>query len=163
MSTFIDQVWLTQDAYDRLKSELAALIALRENDAAEEVDVTEREQREVRIRQLQELITSAVVHEPPDDGVAEPGMVLTIRYGIEGETETFLMADREEVATNGDLEVCTPRSPLGAALIGAVPGDKREYRAPDGTLVTVGLIKAVPHRRGGRVASHAQQERARRS
>ena len=116
MSTFIDQVWLTQDAYDRLKSELAALIVLRENDAAEEVDVTtEREQREVRIRQLQELITSAVVHEPPDDGVAEPGMVLTVRYGIEAETETFLMADREEVATNGDLEVCKvyprPRGP----------------------------------------------------
>jgi transcription elongation GreA/GreB family factor len=143
MSVTINQVWLTQDAHDLLKSELAALMALRGDDAAEEADVTELEQREIRIRPLLELIRSAVVHQPPDDGVAEPGMVLTVRYESEGETETFLMADREE-ATNGALEVCSPRSPLAEALIGAVPGDKREYRAPDGTLVTVALIRAVP-------------------
>jgi transcription elongation factor GreA len=36
------------------------------------------EQRAVRIRQLQELISSASLgHKPPDDGVAEPGMVPT--------------------------------------------------------------------------------------
>jgi transcription elongation factor GreA len=146
MSANIDQTWLSQDARDRLTSELAALMAWRENDVAEDADVTQTEQREVRIRQLQELIASAVVHEPPDDGVAEPGMILTVQYESDGETDTFLMADRAEAALNGDVEVCSPSSPLGAALIGAVPGDKREYRAPDGTVVRVALIAAVPHR-----------------
>jgi transcription elongation factor GreA len=148
MSANTDHVWLTQDAHDRLKSELASLMARREKDAAEEADVTEQEQREVRIRHLQELISVAVVKEPPDDGVAEPGMVLTVRYEGEDETETFLMADTEGAATHTDLEVCSPKSPLGAALLGAVPGDKREYRAPGGNLVTVALVKAVPHRGG---------------
>jgi len=79
MSTRSEQVWLTTDAHDRLTRELAALLAQRENGDAGEIDVTTQEQREIRIRQLQEVSPNAVVHEPPDDGVVEPGMVLTVR------------------------------------------------------------------------------------
>jgi transcription elongation factor GreA len=136
------EVWLTSDAHDRLKEELAALLDRRGNASA---DVDEQEQRELRIRQLHELIRTAAVHEPPDDGVAEPGMVLTVRYEGEDVTETFLMADRAGAAVVDDLEICSPRSPLGRALIGAVPGEQREYRTPDGTLLRVTLVAAVPH------------------
>jgi transcription elongation factor GreA len=41
-----------------------------------------------------------VVHEPPDDGVVEPGMVLTVRYEGEDDTETFLIASRAGVVTD---------------------------------------------------------------
>jgi transcription elongation factor GreA len=143
MSVNTEHVWLTRDAYGRLKRELAALLIQRESVAA---DVTEQEQRELRIRQLQELVRRAAVHEPPDDGVAEPGMVLTVRYDGENDTETFLMADREGAAVDRDLEICSPRSPLGQALIGAVQGERREYRAPDGALIRVSLVGAFPHR-----------------
>jgi transcription elongation factor GreA len=143
MSVNTEHVWLTSDAYDRLKGELAALLEQRGGGS---VDVTEQEQRELRIRQLHELIRTAAVHEPPDDGVAEPGMVLTVRYEGEDDTETFLMADREGTAVDGDLEICSPRSPLGQALIGSVPGELREYRTPDGTVLRVSLVEAVPHR-----------------
>ena len=143
VSVNTEDVWLTRDAYDRLKEELAALLDQRGNGSA---DVDEQERRELRIRQLHELIRSAAVHEPPDDGVAEPGMVLTVSYAGEDATETFLMADREGAAVDGDLEICSPQSPLGRALLGTVPGEQREYRTPDGTLLRVSLLEAVPHR-----------------
>ena len=76
-------------------------------------------------------------------------MVLTVSWEGEGDTETFLIADREGAAVDGDLEVCSPRSPLGRALIGAVPGEQREYRTPDGVRMTVTLVQAVPHRATG--------------
>jgi len=150
MSTHTEQVWLTQDAHDRLTRELTALLAQRENGDAGETDVTTQEQREIRIRQLQEVIRNAVVHEPPDDGVVEPGMVLTVRYEGEDDTETFLMADRAGVILDTNLEVCSPQSPLGRALIGAVPSEQREYRTPNGIRMRVSVLKAVPHCGEGR-------------
>jgi transcription elongation factor GreA len=146
MSTSTEHVWLTKDAHDRLRRELAALLAERENGAAAGTDVAEQEQREVRIRQLQALLRSSALHEPPDDGVVEPGMVLTVRYQGEDDTETFLMADRASVTADTDFEICSPQSPLGRALLGAVPGEEREYRTPAGVAMRVSLLAAVPHR-----------------
>jgi transcription elongation factor GreA len=153
MSTRSEQVWLTTDAHNRLTRELAALLAQRENGDTGETDVTTQEQREIRIRQLQDVIRNAIVHEPPDDGIVEPGMVLTVRYEGEDDTETFLMVGRAGVVTDTDLEVCSPQSPLGRALIGAAPGEQREYCTPDGIRIKVSVLKAVPHRGQGPVPS----------
>jgi transcription elongation factor GreA len=153
--------WLTQDAYDRLKHELDELIdnrpviAAKINDSREEGDLKEnggyhaaREeqgQQEARIRHLQELLRTAKVGEaPPNDGRAEPGMVLTIRYDGDDEDEQFLLATREEGA-EGDLEVFSPDSPLGKALLGASEGEIREYELPNGSKQKVKLITAVPY------------------
>jgi transcription elongation factor GreA len=153
--------WLTQEAYDRLKHELDELIANRPVIAAEinarreEGDLKEnggyhaaREeqgQQEARIRQLQELLRTAKVGtSPADDGVAEPGMVLTIRYDDE-DTEKVLLGSREEGA-HGDLQVISPNSPLGAALLGAKAGETREYKLPDGGMMKVELVAAEPYR-----------------
>jgi transcription elongation factor GreA len=152
MSAKTKQVWLTKEAHDRLLAELSSLLAQRENGATAQADVTDQERRELRIRQLQEVLGTADVQEPPDDGVAEPGMVLTVRYEDEHDVETFLMADREEAAAYRDLrdlrdlEVCSPQSPMGRALAGAVQGEQREYVAPGGVRMKVTLLKAVPHR-----------------
>jgi|SRR5690606_11943164 len=153
--------WLTQDAYDRLKNELDELIenrpviAARINDSREEGDLKEnggyhaaREeqgQQEARIRHLQELLRNAKVGEAPtNNGVAEPGMVLTIQYDGDDDSETFLLATREE-GGGGDLEVYSPDSPLGAALLGAKEGETREYPLPNGKTEKVKLLKAVPY------------------
>lgn len=139
--------WLTQDAYDRLQRELAELVTARRSEQEEDSDpaltAAEQERRTARIRQLQDIIGSASISQPPDDGVAEPGMVLTVRFADETATETFLMADREEGA-RGDLDVYSARSPLGAALLGAVPGEERQYRLPRGGDMSVTLVSAVP-------------------
>jgi transcription elongation factor GreA len=139
------RVWLTEQTYDRARIELTMLqMELATGSCREHTD---SEQRALRIRQLHELISSAAVgHEPPDDGVAEPGMVLTVRYEADDLTETFLMADREE-SLDDDLPIYSPRSPLGAALCGATAGEQRQYLLPGGDTMTVTLVDAVPYRR----------------
>ena len=152
--------WLTQEAFDRLKHELDELIANRPVIAAEinarreEGDLKEnggyhaaREeqgQQEARIRQLQELLRTAQVGvAPTDSGVAAPGMVLTIHYDGDDEAETVLLGSREE-GRHGELEVISPNSPLGAALLGAREGETREYQLPNGATQKVLLVKAQP-------------------
>lgn len=153
--------WLTQDAHDRLKSELDQLIenrpviAAKINESREEGDLKEnggyhaaREeqgQQEARIRYLQELLRAAKVGEAPkNDGVAEPGMLLTIQYDGDDEEETFLLATREE-GGDGAVEVYSPDSPLGKALSGAKEGESCEYQLPNGRTEKVVLLKAVPY------------------
>ncbi|ORB97438.1 hypothetical protein B4U45_25825 [Mycobacterium persicum] len=105
---------------------------------------------QTRIRQIHDLSVRADVGEdPPDDGIAEPGMVLTVRYhdtgdtGDTGDTETFLLGARG--AEHGDVEVYSPRSPLGAAVTGALPGEQRSFTLPGGATLTVTLVSAVPY------------------
>jgi transcription elongation factor GreA len=153
--------WLTQDAYDRLKHELddmienRPVIAAKINDSREEGDLKEnggyhaaREeqgQQEARIRHLQELLRAAKVGEAPkNDGLAEPGKILTVRYDGDDQDEKFLLATREEGA-EGDLDVYSPDSPLGKALLGAKEGETRSYALPNGTTQKVTLVKAVPY------------------
>ncbi|ODT97199.1 MAG: transcription elongation factor GreA [Pseudonocardia sp. SCN 72-86] len=151
--------WLTQDAYDRLKSELDQLIANRPVIAAEinarreEGDLKEnggyhaaREeqgQQEARIRQLQELLRTAQVGTAPTStDVASPGTVLTVKYD-DDDTEKVLLGSREE-GSHGDLQVISPNSPLGAALLGAKVGETREYALPDGGTMKVTLAGVAP-------------------
>ncbi|WP_433272198.1 GreA/GreB family elongation factor [Actinosynnema sp. CS-041913] len=144
------RVWLTPHAHRRLRAELADLLAsgaapvLGETTDQDDRDPTRRQQRQGRIREIQDLLNDAVVgQDPPDDGVAEPGMVLTVRYDDTGDTETFLLGTR--AAEHGDIEVYSPASPLGAALTGARRGEQRAYRVPDGGTVRVTLVEAVPY------------------
>ncbi|MEV0676463.1 GreA/GreB family elongation factor [Actinosynnema sp. NPDC050436] len=145
--------WLTPEAHARLRAELAALLALPAPRADDDLVTTTRRQREVRIREVRDLLARAVVGEdPPDDGVAEPGMVLTVRYDDTGEVETFLLGVRDTEAGPADregagLEVYSPGSPLGTALDGARRGERRSYQVPSGAVVRVTLVDAVPYSR----------------
>src|SRR5919112_798537 len=107
--------WLTQEAYDRLSGELEeakgprrAEIVARIEAAREEGDLREnggyhaakdeQGKLEARIRQLTQLLRDAKVGQaPPDDGIAEPGMVVEVRYD-DGEVERFLIGSREDKA-----------------------------------------------------------------
>jgi transcription elongation factor GreA len=96
-----EPVWMTPQAHTRLQTELAAL---RSHPTVEVPDdfmdyddhlVTAHLARRARMRQIQALLSKAVVGEDPaGDGVAEPGMVLTVRFDDTGETETFLLGVR---------------------------------------------------------------------
>ncbi|WP_024794475.1 transcription elongation factor GreA [Tomitella biformata] len=161
--TETQETWLTQESYDRLKSELDGLIANRPllaaeiNERREEGDLKEnggyhaaREeqgQQEARIRQLSELLNSANVGvAPTQSGVALPGSVVKVYYdGDKSDTETFLIATREEGSEGAKLEVYSPSSPLGAALVSATVGETREYSVPSGKVVKVTLVSAEPY------------------
>ena len=89
-------------------------------------------------------------------------MVLKIRYEGDDDTETVLLGSREE-GVRGDLEVVSPNSPLGAALIGAHVGDTREYQLPDGGSMKVALVVrgAVPRPDGRRAALRSDRSPSR--
>ncbi|MDO5739836.1 MAG: transcription elongation factor GreA [Ornithinimicrobium sp.] len=153
--------YLTQEAYDRLSAELSRLtgegrsdISRRIEDAREEGDLKEnggyhaaKEEQgkmEARIRQLEALLRNAVVGTAPaDDGVVEPGMVVTVE--MFGDTEIFLLGSREIIDDGDDLDVFSEKSPLGAAIAGHRPGDVVTYGAPNGKQVEVKIIKAKPY------------------
>ena len=153
--------WLTQDAHDRLKQELDDLVAHRPvlaseiNARREEGDLKEnggyhaardeQAKQEARIRHLQEILRTAQVGvSPADDGVVEPGMVVTIAYdGDDDDRETFLLGSREE-GVHGSMQVYSPQSPLGQAILGATRGESREYILPNGRVQKVSVLDAKP-------------------
>ena len=162
-STEQDVIWLTQDAFDKLQGELDQLrgpvraeIVARISAAREEGDLKEnggyhaaREEQgkvEARIRQLEDMLRRAQVGETPaDNGVVEPGMKVTYRFVGDDEQETFLLGAREMEETTAGLQVFSPQSPRGAAIIGAKKGDTVSYAAPHGKKLKVEIVDAVPY------------------
>ncbi|RAV15233.1 transcription elongation factor GreAB [Mycolicibacterium sp. GF69] len=146
--TNAQRIWLSPAAHERLQQELATLrelcaTAVGDEDSDENATAVKRA-RQARIQQIHEMLTNAVVGEdPPDDGIAEPGMVVTVRYDDTGEIETFLLGERS--AEHGDIEVYSTGSPLGAAILGARPGEQRSFKLPSGADLSVTMLTAVPY------------------
>jgi len=155
-------VHLTQDAFDKLKSELEHLrgpvrdeIIARISAARDEGDLKEnggyhaaREEQgklEGRIRQLEDMLRRAEVGETPaDDGVVEPGMQVTTRFVGDDDVEVFLLGARE-IETPENLQVYSPQSPLGSAIMGKRKGDEVDFEAPNGKVLKVEIVDAVPY------------------
>lgn len=138
-------IWLTPAAHDKLRRELEVLnncVAGAPSDDGNAVAV--RRAQQGRIQQIHEMLVEAVIGEdPPNDGVAEPGMVLRVRFEDTGYVETFLLGTRE--ADYGDIEVYSLSSPLGRAISGARAGTQRSYQLPGGRIQVVTLMEAVPY------------------
>lgn len=137
-----DTIWMSPQTRESLEQELAALMAAPGPAGSDEV-VDAWLARKERIRQIHELLTKADhAVDPADDGVAEPGMVLTVRFDDAGDTETFLLGTRATV--DSELDVYSVNSPLGSALLGATPGQQRSYQLPNGSTQQVTLLSAKP-------------------
>lgn len=150
------QTFLTQEAFARLSAELEELsttgredIAKRIEAAREEGDLKENggyhaakdEQAkiEARIRTLATLLKNATVGEAPKStGIVEPGTVITAT--VAGGEEIFLLGSRE-ISADGDLDVYSEQSPLGAAILGLKVGSKTSYEAPNGRQIEVEILK----------------------
>jgi transcription elongation factor GreA len=157
-------VWITQDARDKLQEELDHLrgpvraeLSRRIGEARAEGDLKEnggyhaaKEQQgmaEARIRQLEDILRRAKVGETPsDDGIVGPGMTVTVKFNGEDATESFLLGSRELLVLDDAIamDVYSPQSPLGAALLGKRPGERATYRAPGGREVDVEIVDAKP-------------------
>lgn len=143
--TNTERAWISPQAYERLHKELATLRELYSATAADgDTDENIAAIQRARIQRIRHLLVNALVGEdPPDDGIAEPGMVLTVRYDDIGDTETFLLGARG--VEYGDIEVYSIQSPLGAAIEGARPGERRAYTPPSGDTLTATLLRSVPY------------------
>jgi transcription elongation GreA/GreB family factor len=140
---------MTRQDYTRLHHELAALRSQRSIEVPDDfMDydanlIARHSARQRRIREIEDLLTNAVIDESAFDPIAQAGMVLTIRYDDTGERETFLLGRRS--AEDADIKVYSMASPLGGAIAGARPGDQRIYSIPNETGRLVTLLKAVPY------------------
>ncbi len=151
------QTWLTQEAADRLRGELATLettgrteIIKKIETARAEGDLKEnggyhaaREEQgkmEARIRQLKHMLEHSHIGAPPagESGFVGAGMVITADIG--GEEIKFLLGSRE--IASGDLDVYSEKSPLGAAVLGAKIGETVTYKAPSGKEIQVAILEA---------------------
>ncbi len=99
---------------------------------------------EGRIRQLENILKHAVIVEEVPEGRVGPGSIVTILYegDADDQAERYLLGHIEE--RTGDLDVISPGSPLGAALMGASAGDVVSYEAPGGTLKVKVLAADTP-------------------
>ena len=160
-------IWLTQEAYQKLSDELDHLsgpgraeVTAKIAQARDEGDLREnggyhaaREeqgQQEARIRQLSDMLRRAQVGEAPAnaDEVA-PGTQITIAFdGDETDTDTFVLGSRELLGLDAsvDVNVYSPQSPLGAAILGKKKGDAVSYVAPNGKSINVTVVKVEAYR-----------------
>lgn len=152
--------FLTQEAYDRLKDELDHLSGEGRTEIAKKIEAArlegdlrenggyhaakeEQGKMESRIRQLTALLENVVVGEAPaDDGVVEPGMVVTVE--MFGEDETFLMGHRE-INDGSKIPVYSEKSAMGGAINGKKIGDTVTYTAPNGKEISVKIKGAKPY------------------
>ncbi|MEI6404878.1 MAG: transcription elongation factor GreA [Actinomycetes bacterium] len=155
----MSETWLTQEAFDRLSAELDERkgsireeIKNRIAAAREEGDLKEnggyhaaREEQgknEARVRQLQKMIETAVVGTPEfTEGVVSQGMVITVNFPDLDDTETFLLGSREEAA-HTSIDVYSPTSPLGAAVLGQSVGAELAYETPSGKTLRIIVVSA---------------------
>ena len=159
-------IWLTQEAYDKLKIELdhlsgpgRAAIAQKIAQARAEGDLSENggyhaardEQghQEARIRQLTDMLNRAQVGPAPaTSGEVAPGTRITVAFdGDESDTDTFVLGSRELLGLDENVDstnVYSPQSPLGAAILGKKEGDATSYVAPNGRSINVTVVKVEP-------------------
>ncbi len=142
---------LSRSAYERLQAEHYDLSTRGRIEVAQKIEAArllgdlsengdyhaakdEQGHMEGRIRQLEHLLETSEIIDSADDGKIAPGSIVTLMY--EGDSpsdaETYLVGHMEEKTS--DLDVMSPQSPLGAALLGASEGEWVEYQAPNGML-----------------------------
>lgn len=150
--------WLTQEAFDRLQAELDERSTSRRGEITKRIEAAREEgdlrenggyhaakdeqgKNEARIRQLRHLLDTAKVGAPESaaDEVAQ-GSVVTVDFVDRPRTLSFFLGSREEAAHAG-IDVISPGSPLGAAVLGAKIGDTVSYQTPAGKQMSVRISK----------------------
>lgn len=149
---------MTQQALDKIKSELEErsgprrerivadiATARAHGDLSENAEYhaarEEQGQNEAKIRELAFKLENAEIVEVTEDGVVNPGMLVTIRN--EGdEPETYLLGQRGE---SDEYDVLTPESPIGKAILGKNAGETVAARVGERDMkVEIVEVKAAP-------------------
>lgn len=118
--------------------------ALRELEAErDELEAPGRELTQIeqaRLIELRELIAGADTSPKPDDGLVEPGMRVTVRFG-DGSTEDFLLTNRSVES----VQTVSLDSPIGSAINGHYVGDEVAFATPTGAEQKISITAATPH------------------
>ena len=151
-------ILLTQDAYDKLKEELAYRegqyrdeITRRIAAARAEGDLSEnggyqaaREEQgknEGRINELTVKLRNAKIVEAPKAGTVGNGSLVTLE--LAGREMQYVLGARD-MASVTEYDVLSEDSPIGKAIMGAKAGDEVSYQAPNGRTISVTIKEARP-------------------
>jgi transcription elongation factor GreA len=136
-----ESVWMPPSSLALLIEELAVLASNPSPDAA----------TAERIRELRKTLSQAEASIKPDDGLVEPGMRITAMLSGDTRSTVFLLGERELVSLDPDVEVdvYSPSSPIGQAIIGTHVGDTVTYATPSNASMEIEILAAVPYT-GGR-------------
>lgn len=146
---------LSRDAYERLQAEFDDLytrgrieIAKRIEAARELGDLSENGEyhaakdeqgkMDARMKQIRAILDDAEIVDTVDTSRVDAGCVVTIRFEGDTETETYLLGTIEE--RREGLDVVSPTSPMGQAMIGHTVGDTVSYKAPTGATLRVEIV-----------------------
>jgi transcription elongation factor GreA len=132
---------LSREAHDRLKAEFDDMyyrgrvdIARKIEAAREMGDLSENGDYHAAKEEQGRMdgrMNAEVVDEIDTSNVSS-GSVVEIRYEGDDDTEKYLVGSIEE--RRDGLDVVSPSSPLGAALLGHKVGESVSYQAPGGLL-----------------------------
>lgn len=154
----MEPILLTQEAYDKMQQELRWREGEEREDiiqkisaAREEGDLSEnggyhaardaQAKNEGRINELIVKLRHAQIITPPQAGTVENGAVITLKIGPrEG---TYLFGSRE-LSISSSMQIISPESPIGAAVLNHKKGDKVSYKAPNGKEIDVVIVDAKP-------------------
>lgn len=101
---------------------------------------------EGRIRQLEATLEDAEIVAPASAGIVGLGAIVTVLYDgdSESDAERYLIGHVEERPEDTSVNVMSPNSPLGSALLGAKKGTTVTYEAPNGKLKVKVLDTQTP-------------------
>jgi transcription elongation factor GreA len=152
MSEPNEATWLTQEAFDRLADEREHLITVARGDIAkriqearEEGDLKEnggyhaaKEEQgkiEARINRIEEILATAQVGQAPK----AHGLVVTVN--LNGSEKKFLLGSAE--INDDSVEVYSPDSPIGSAILGKKVGEELQVFLPNGKAISVKILSVA--------------------
>lgn len=150
-----DSIPLSQAAYDRIKAEHDDLVTRGKIDIARKIETArelgdlsengdyhaaKEEQGKMagRILHLANLLENGVIVETGAATEVQPGVVVGLRYEGDDDVERYLLGSIEERVDG--VEVMSPGSALGVALVGHKVGDVVEYETPTGAKLKVEIV-----------------------
>ena len=150
-----DKVSLSQAAFDRLKEEHDDLVTRGRIDIARKIESArelgdlsengdyhaakeEQGKMQGRINHLAGLIENAEIVEGGPVDEVQAGVVVGLRYDGDTDVERYLLGSIEERVEG--VEVMSPGSALGLALVGHKVGDIVEYETPAGAKLKVEIV-----------------------
>ena len=87
---------------------------------------------------------SATTEPAADVQTVTAGKVVSYRYDGDDDEESFLLGAREIAEDHTTIEVYSPESPLGAAMLGHKAGETVDFEQPNGRTAKISIVSAVP-------------------
>lgn len=150
-----DTIPLSQAAYDRIQAEHDDLVTRGRIDIARKIETArelgdlsengdyhaaKEEQGKMagRIAHLANLLEHGVIVDGSATDKVQPGVIVTLRYEGDDDVERYLLGSIEERVEG--VDVMSPGSALGQALVGHKVGETIAYETPTGATLNVEIV-----------------------